>query len=72
MAPDSSGCYVHFENTLVKLSFPDLKITQSLPVTAGAGNIPLSPDGKLFVMPQGEGDQERLVFLDAATLKPLE
>jgi hypothetical protein len=24
------------------------------------------------VMPQGQGDQERLVFFDAATLKPLE
>jgi WD40 repeat protein len=72
MATDSSGCYVHFENTLVKLSFPDLKITQSLPLTANAGNIPFSPNGKLFVMPQGEGDQERLVFFDAATLKPLE
>ena len=72
MAGDSSGCFVRFENTLVRLNFPDLKMTQSLPLTADAGNIPFSPDGKLFAMPQGEGDQEHLVFFDAVTLKPLE
>jgi WD40 repeat protein len=73
MAADSSSCYVVFDNTsLVKLSFPDLKISQSLPITGGGEFISFSPDGKLFVMPQGEGDQERLVFFDAASLKPLE
>jgi hypothetical protein len=73
MAPDSSGCYVVFDNTsLVELSFPELKITQSLPITGGAEFISFSPNGKLFVMPQGQGDQERLVFFDAATLKQIE
>ena len=73
MAPDSLGCFVVFDNTsLVKLSFPDLKITQSLPLTSGGEFISFSPNGKLFVMPQGEGDQTRLVFFEAATLKPLE
>lgn len=73
MATDSSGCYVVFDKTsLVKLSFPDLKITQSQPITSGGEFIFFSPNGKLLVMPQGEGDQERLVFFDAATLKPLE
>ncbi len=73
MAPDSSGCYVVFDNkSLVKLSFPEMKITQSLLITGGGEFISFSPNGKLFVMPQGEGDQERLVFFDAATLKPLE
>lgn len=73
MAPDSSGCYVNFGNaSLVKLSFPDLKLTQSLPLTAGGVNLSFSPTGKLFVMQHGEGDQERLLFFDAATLKPLE
>jgi WD40 repeat protein len=73
MAADSSGCYVVFDNTsLVKLGFPDLKITQSLPITGGGEFISFSPNGKLFVMPQGQGDQERLLFFDAATLKPLE
>jgi WD40 repeat protein len=73
MASDSSACYVVFDNTsLVKLSFPDLKITQSLPITGGGEFISFAPNGKLFVMPHSEGEQERLIFFDAATLKPLE
>jgi len=72
MAPDSSGCYVHFENAMVKLGFPDLKIIQTLPPATGGWNISFSPNGKFFVMPQGEAEQERLVFFDATTLKPLE
>jgi WD40 repeat protein len=73
MASDSSGCYVVFDNaSLVKLSFPELKITQSLPITRGGEFISFSPDGKLFAMPHGEGDQEHIVFFDAATLKPIE
>lgn len=83
MAPDSSGCYVVFDNTafllqghhdnyVVKLSFPELKITETLRVTDYLLNTSLSPDGKRLMLQQGGTDQERLLFFDAATLKPIE
>ena len=83
MAPDSSGCFVVFDNTafllqnhhdhyVVKLSFPDLKITGSLRILDYVLNPSLSRDGKRLMIQQGTSDQERLVFFDAATLKPLD
>ncbi|HKP93343.1 MAG TPA: WD40 repeat domain-containing protein [Chthoniobacterales bacterium] len=82
MAPDSSGCYVAFDNSpfeeqgyhdyyVMKLHFPEMKITQSLRLTDNVSRIALSPDGKRFVVAHGEKDKERLFFYDAATLKPL-
>lgn len=83
MAPDSPGCYVVFDNTafllqnhhdhyVVKLSFPDLKITGSLRLLDYITNPSLSRDGKRLMIQQGTSDQERLFFYDAETLKPLD
>jgi WD40 repeat protein len=82
MAPDSSGCYVVFDNTafllqghhdhyIVKLSFPELKITGSLRVLDSILNPSLSPNGKRLLVLQGTSDHERLLVFDADTLKPL-
>jgi WD40 repeat protein len=83
MAPDSSGCYVVFENSafflqghhdnyIIKLSFPELKITDSLRILDYVLSASLSPDGKRLMIQQGWTDKERLLFFDAATLKTLE
>ena len=82
MAPDSSGCYVVFDNTafllqnhhdhyVVKLSFPELKITGSLRLLDYIQNPTLSRDGKRLMVLQGPSDQERLLFFAADTLKAL-
>jgi WD40 repeat protein len=82
MMPDSSGCYVVFDNTaflleghhdhyVVKLSFPELKITGSLRILDFLLDTSLSSDGKRLLLIQGTTDKERLLFFDAATLKPL-
>jgi WD40 repeat protein len=83
IAPDSSNCYVVFENSafsllghhdyyVIKMSFPELKITGSLRVLDFVLNASLSPDGKRLMIQQGWTDKERLLFFDAATLKTLE
>lgn len=82
MEPDSSGCFVlfsnlafpdqnHYDNYVIKLSFPELKVTESLRILEGVTNAWLSPDGKRIMVLQGISDQERLLFFDAANLKPL-
>lgn len=82
MAPDSSGCFVAFNNSafedqgyqdnyVVKLSFPEMKVTQSLRFTENVTSASLSPDGKRLLVEQGEKGKERLLFYDAGTLKPL-
>lgn len=83
MAPDSSGCYVvfdnsafllekHYDNYVIKLSFPKLTITNSLRILGSVLNAALSPDGKRLLVLQGEGDDGRLLFFDAASLKSLQ
>ncbi|MFL6590539.1 MAG: WD40 repeat domain-containing protein [Chthoniobacterales bacterium] len=83
MLPDSSGCYVLFDNSaflgrdnydfyVVRISFPELEIRQTLRITNFVEGITLSPDGKRLVIQQGPTDQERLLFYDAASLKPAE
>lgn len=82
VAPDSSALYVvydnssfllekHYDNYVVKVSFPKLEITASLRVLDWVSNISLSPDGKRLLLLQGGDNQERLLFFDAANLKPL-
>jgi WD40 repeat protein len=83
VAPDSSACYVlydnsafllqkHYDSYVVKLSFPELTITDSLRTLHFVLDSSLSPDGKRLLVLQGMSDQERLVFFDATNLKPLE
>jgi WD40 repeat protein len=62
----------HHDNYIVKLSFPELKITDSLRILDSVLSTSLSPDGKRIQIQQGRTGQERLLFFDAATLKPLE
>lgn len=82
MAPDSSGCYVvfdnsafllqgHYDNYFIKLNFSELEITGSLRILDFVLNASLSKDGKRLMVLQGVTEQERLLFFDAATLKPL-
>ena len=82
-APDSLAGYVlydnsafllqkHYDSYVVKLSFPELTITDSLRVFEFVLDSSLSPDGKRLLVLQGASDEERLVFFDAANLKPLE
>jgi len=82
LAPDSSGCHIVFDNSafgdqehhdyyVVNLSFPEMKVTQTLRLTEKVNSTGLSPNGKHFLVGQGEGGKERLFLYDAATLKPL-
>jgi hypothetical protein len=83
MAPDSSGCFVlfsnsafpdqsHYDDYVVKLSFPELKVTQSLRILEGVTNTWLSPDGKRIMVLQGISNREGLLFFDTTNLKPLQ
>jgi WD40 repeat protein len=84
MAPESSGCYILFENSafllqnhhdhyLIKMTFPELTIAGSVRILDFVSSISsLSPDGKRLLVIQGTTDQERPVFFDTATLKPLQ
>lgn len=82
MAPDSSFCIVFFANSafpdqnhhddyVVRLSLPGLKITETLRSLEGVADVSLSPDGKRIMVHQGSSGKDRLLFYDAATLKPL-
>src|SRR5688572_2050966 len=84
MAPDSSGCYVLFENSafllqnhhdhyVVKINLPELANSASARILDFVSSISsLSPDGKRLLVIQGTTDQERVVFFDTASLKPLQ
>jgi WD40 repeat protein len=83
LAPDSSGCYMvfdnsaflvqgHFDQYIVKYEFPELNLTESLRIIDFILSASLSPDGKRLLAVQGTSEHERLLFFDAATLKPLE
>jgi hypothetical protein len=84
MAPDSSACYLLFENSafllqnhhdhyVIKMTFPELTTTNSVRMLDFVSSVSsLSPDGKRLLVIQGMTDQERLVFFDAANLKPLQ
>jgi WD40 repeat protein len=82
-APDSSGIYVvfdnsafmvegHYDNYVVKLDFPELNLTKSLRSLEYILDATISTDGRRLMVQQGTTDQERLLFFDAATLKPIE
>ena len=82
MAPDSSGCVVSFDNSafpdqkhhddyITRISLPELKVTESLRILDRVSSARLSPDGKRIMVLQGPSEQERLLFFDAANLKPL-
>ena len=83
LAPDSSGCYVvfdnsaflvqgHFDQYIVKYEFPEMNLTESLRIVDYILSASLSPDGKRLLAVQGSSEHERILFFDAATLKPLE
>ncbi|MEY2497128.1 MAG: hypothetical protein QOD12_684 [Verrucomicrobiota bacterium] len=83
IAPDSSSCYVLFDNTaflleghhdyyVMKMSLPELEIIHSLRILDFVLSASLSPDGKRLMIQQGRTDKERLLFFDAANLKPID
>jgi WD40 repeat protein len=83
MAPDSSGCYVVFDNTafllqghhdyyVMKFGFPDFEITGSARILDYLLHTSLSPNGRRVMIQQGGTDHQRLLFLDALTLKLVE
>ena len=82
MAPDSSSCYVvfdnsafdqekHYDNYVVRFKLPKMEITHTFRSMDSDPSVSLSPDGKRLLVVQGASDQERVLFLDTATLKPL-
>jgi WD40 repeat protein len=82
LSPDSSGCYMvfdnsafvaqgHYDNYVVKLDFPELNLTESLRSLDFIAHVALSPDGKRLLVVQGGSEQERVLVFDAATLKSL-
>jgi WD40 repeat protein len=83
MAPDSSGVYVLFDNSafmiqgyydnyVVKFGFPELNLTESLRSLDFILGAAISADGRRLMVQQGGSEEERLLFFDAATLKPIE
>src|SRR4051812_35136284 len=81
--PDSSGCYVlfdnsafflqgHHDNYVVKFSFPEMEISKSLRILDYVSSVTLSPDGKRLMIQQGDTDHEQLVFFDAASFKAIQ
>ena len=82
IAPGSPACYVRSKTALffskiimtttsMKLSFPELTITGSLRILDYLLNTSLSPDGKRLMIQQGTTGKERLLFFDAASLRPI-
>jgi hypothetical protein len=61
----------YHDHYIVKLSFPELKITGSLRLLDYILNPSLSQNGKRLLVLQGTSDHERLLVFDANTLKPL-
>ena len=83
MMPDSSGCFLlfdnsafflqgHHDNYVVKITFPEMEITKTIRILDFVLSVSLSPDGRQVMVQEGNTDQERLRFFDAATLKPIE
>jgi WD40 repeat protein len=83
LAPDSSGCYVVFDNSaflvqghydyyIVKYDFPELNLTESVRLLDYVLNVSLSRDGRRLLVVQGTSEKERILILDAATLRPLD
>lgn len=79
---DAAGCYVLFDNTafllqnhhdfyVVRMEFPDLRITHSRRFTEAVQRMELSPDGGRLLIQLGPSDRERLLFLNAPDLTPL-
>lgn len=82
IAPDSSTCYVvfdnsafeeekHYDNYVVRFKLPEMKVTHTFRSMDSDPSVSLSPDGKRLMVVQGASDQERVLLLDTATLKPL-
>ena len=83
IAPDSSACYFvadntafmsqnHYDNYVVQLRFPKMEIVKTFRILDFVLGLSLSRDGKRLMIQQGGSDRERLVFLDAASLQPIE
>lgn len=81
MAPDSSACFVvydnstfsiqgHQDNYVLRLQLPDLKVAASYRSLAFVRGTALSPDGRRLLLLEGGDGQERLLIFDAANLKP--
>lgn len=82
VAMDASGCFVLFDNTafllqdhhdfyVVRMDFADLRITHSRRFTEAVQRIELAPDGGRLLIQLGPSDRERLLFLNAKDLTPL-
>jgi WD40 repeat protein len=83
LAPDSSGCYVVFDNSaflvqghydyyIVRYDFPALNLTETVRIVDSVQNASLSRDGKRLLAIQGTSEKDRVLLFDAATLKPLD
>lgn len=82
MLPDSTGCLVVFDNSafllqdyydhyVLKLSFPDLKVSQSVRLTEYLHRAVLSPDGKRFLLKTGSTEKERVTVYEITDFRVL-
>ena len=82
LLPDSSGCVVVFDNSafllqnhydhyVLRLSFPDMTVTDSLRITEPVNRVVLSPDGHRLLVQSGPSKKERVWLFETAGLKPV-
>ncbi|MEP6823114.1 MAG: hypothetical protein ABI946_12290, partial [Chthoniobacterales bacterium] len=82
MAPDSSACFVVYDNSafpaegyqdyyVARLTLPDLTVSATHRSLEYARGTALSPNGRRLLLLEGGDDAERLVIVDAVTLQPV-
>lgn len=83
IAPDSATAYIlsdnpdaskeqYADNQITKRTLPDLKITGSMRALEITQSSSLSPDGRRLLILYGTPEEEQILILDTATMKPLE
>jgi WD40 repeat protein len=82
MSPDSTACYVFFDNSafltegywdyyVMKMALPELKIIGSARIQEFLSSPNLSPDGRRLVILQGASEKEVVTIFDTASMKPI-
>lgn len=82
LAPDSSACFVVYDNStfatenyqdyyVTRLALPDMTVVAAHRSLNFLRGTTLSPDGQRLLFLEGGDDAERLVILDAIKLKPV-
>ena len=83
MPPDSSGCFVGYDNGafategyydsyLQRVDVPEFESKGSIRILDFVLHQSISPDGRWIIIVQGASEQEKVALFDATTLKPVE